>query len=369
MMKRLFFCAAACLAAGCTMDNDMMVPRDVAGYEIFEIDGQVSSSINTAKLTVSVTMPYGTNLDRLEVSKIKYTDATKFQNMLMARGTILDLRDTNRITLHAYRDFDWKIIASNAREDEPADEPQLYNMNFDDWSQSGKGWYPYGADVPDADKAVWTTANRGTASLGRNTTEPEEAFVAVAGEGKRAAKLSSQYIVMKFASGNIFTGEFCGLKGMSGADLAWGVPFTGRPKSLRGFYCYQPSTVNYSDDKHKDMMGKTDIGQIQVILADWDKNSWSGYPSGAIDDRGRFHVVNSDEQFIDYENDPAIIGYGNFEFGKWMDAYEEFDIPITYRSDRIPSVVAIVSASSRYGDYFTGAAGTVLYLDEFSFTY
>lgn len=357
------------MMCGCSMENDMMVPRDVAGYEIFEIAGQVSSIINTSKLTVSVTMPYGASLDKLEISKIKYTDATKFQETLMARGTVLDLRDTNRITLHAFRDFEWKLIAVNASEEEPENKPQLYNMNFDDWFQAGKGWYPYGADASDADKAIWATANKGTASLGSNTTEPEEKFVAVEGAGKKAAKLSSKYIVMKFASGNIFTGEFVKLMGMNGANLALGVPFNGRPSSLHGYYCYQPQTVNYSDDKHKDMMGKTDIGQIQVILADWNRSTWSGYPAGAIDEKGRFHVINSDEQFIDYDNDPAIIGYGNFEFSKWMDAYEEFDIPITYRNDRTPTVVAIVSASSRYGDYFTGASGTVLYLDEFSFIY
>ena len=52
-----------------------------------------------------------------------------------------------------------------------------------------------------------------------------------------------------------------------------------------------------------------------------------------------------------------------------MDAYEEFDIPITYRSDRTPTMVAIVAASSRPGEFLTGAAGTVLFLDEFSFKY
>ena len=117
------------------------------------------------------------------------------------------------------------------------------------------------------------------------------------------------------------------------------------------------------------MKGQTDIGQIQVILADWDKHKWDGYPDKAIDEKGRFHVINSDSQFIDFENDPAIIGWGNMVFSKWMDSYQEFDLPITYRSDRTPSVVVIISASSRYGDYFTGAEGTVLYLDEFEFVY
>lgn len=372
MKKVVALCAAAFALAACSMDNDMMVPKDVAGYEAFEIEGQQSSSINTSKLTVTVTMPDGASLNNLIISKVKYTDATFGKENQYAVGSMLDLSDTLRVRLHSFREYEWKLIAVNAEPQEPGkqDEVQLYNMSLDNWAMVGKGWYPYAADASDDEKSIWTTANKGTADLlGKNTTEPEESFVAVSGTGKKAAKLSSQWMLIKFASGNIFTGEFCGLKGTKGADLAWGVPFTGRPKSLHGYYCYQPVPVDRTDDLHKDMLGKMDIGQIQIILADWDKNKWSGYPEGAIDDKGRFHVVNSDYQFVDYDNDPAIIGYGNFEFSDWMDSYAEFDIPITYRSDRTPSVVAIVSASSRYGDYFTGGSGTVLYLDEFSFTY
>ena len=92
-------------------------------------------------------------------------------------------------------------------------------------------------------------------------------------------------------------------------------------------------------------------------------------PANAIDDKGRFHVINSENQFVDVDNDPAIIGYGRFEFNTWTDSYQEFDAKIDYRSDRTPSVIAIVTASSLYGDYFTGGVGTLLYLDELSLRY
>ncbi len=371
MRNRILVAASVILAlTGCEIENDMMIPKDVAGYESFEVEDQVSSSINTSKLTVTVTMPADYDLHSLTISKVKYTVPTRFKESQLAVGDHVDLSDTLRVRLMAFREFEWKLIAVNADPGAPVEGRQLYNMSFDNWAMAGNGWYPYAADASDNEKSIWTTANKGTADLlNRNTTTPEESFVAVPGPGKYAAKLSSQWILIKFASGNIYTGEFCGLKGTKGADLAWGIPFTERPKSLHGYYCYQPVAIDNADDSHKDLLGKMDIGQVQIILADWDKNKWSGYPDGAIDDKGRFHVVNSDGQFIDFDNDPAIIGYGNFEFSKWMDNYEEFDIPITYRSDRTPSVVVIVSASSRYGDYFTGGNGTVLYLDEFSFVY
>lgn len=364
--------AAACVS--CDMENDMMIPKDVAGYEVFEIEGQVSSSVNTARRTVTVTMPdvqtapEYSSLKSLVISKVKYTDKTVGQGSLLAAGDVVDLSDTLTVRLYAFREFEWKLIAVHAdpkSPDDPDDSPQLYNMSFDDWTMEGKGWFPYASDASDADKAVWTTANKGTSDLlGKNTTEPETGFLAVAGDGKKAAKLSSKYFLIKFAAGNLFTGEFCGLKGTKGADLAWGVPFTGRPKALTGYYCYQPVAIDYTDDDHTYLKGKTDVGQIQVILADWDKN-----PNSFTDDKGRFHVINSDNQFVDVENDPAIIGYANFEFSEWMDSYKKFEIEIEYKSDRTPSVVVIVAASSRYGDYFTGGEGTVLYLDEFEMKY
>ena len=32
MKKGLLFCAAVIMMAGCSIENDMMIPRDVAGY-------------------------------------------------------------------------------------------------------------------------------------------------------------------------------------------------------------------------------------------------------------------------------------------------------------------------------------------------
>ena len=373
-MKKLIMLGLVAAAATACLKNDMMLPREVAGFERFAVSGQQTSAVSTAAQTVTVTMPAGTSasvLCSLTVTDLAYTANMRTASPLLGIGSVVDLSDTLRVTLSNYRDYEWKIIAVIAPENEGGDDEkgesdlQLYNMSFDSWTKSGKAWMPYGESASDAQTLVWATSNKGTANLtGKNTTEPEEDFVAVAGEGKKAVKLASQYILVKFAAGNLFTGEFCGLTGLTGADLAWGVPFTSRPVSLSGYYCYQPVTIDYAQDPYKDMLGKMDRGRIQVILADWDKN-----PNSSVDSQGRFHVINSKDQFVDIENDPAIIGYGELEFDSWMDAYEPFDIEIDYRSTRTPSVVVIVASGSRYGDYFTGGKGTVLYLDDFCFKY
>ena len=90
-----------------------------------------------------------------------------------------------------------------------------------------------------------------------------------------------------------------------------------------------------------------------MVLADWDEP----------------FKVSPPDLLLDTEGDPGIIGYGRAVFDKEMTAYEKFSIQIEYRNDRTPKYVAIVASSSALGDYFTGADGSVLYLDELKFWY
>ena len=74
-------------------------------------------------------------------------------------------------------------------------------------------------------------------------------------------------------------------------------------------------------------------------------------------------------------NDESVIAYGQLVADKEVtgsetSGYQKFSIDIQYRrTDIQPSYIVVVAAASRYGDYFTGGAGSVLYLDEFEFIY
>ena len=53
-----------------------------------------------------------------------------------------------------------------------------------------------------------------------------------------------------------------------------------------------------------------------------------------------------------------------------MNAYEEFEIEVKYKSTSIqPSYIMVTCASSKYGDYFTGSNSSVLYVDQLSLDY
>ena len=234
-------------------------------------------------------------------------------------------------------------------------EGVIHNMSFDSWYKpdGSNAWYP-NLDLSEANY-VWDSANKGTSDLfiGSVTpTTPESDLVAVAGEGKKAVKLVSSTALGQFAAGNLYTGKFDKVSGL-GAELDWGVPFVSRPLALTGYYMYIPKIIDKGT--YNNMTGKTDIGQIQILLTDWN------YP---------FHINTSKGTFVDFQGDPAIIAYGSFETSETMEKYEQFTIKLDYRDvTRTPKYIVIVAAASKYGDYFTGGVGSTLYLDEFEFIY
>lgn len=240
--------------------------------------------------------------------------------------------------------------------------PQLYNMSFDNWTQEGinKLDVCYGPNATAAQKTVWGSANGTTAPLGYPTVVPEDKFLAVPGEGKKAVKLQTQGVsalfgmVKRLAAGSIFngsTGEI-NLTKMS-ASIYWGIPFNHRPVSLQGYACYKPGVIDWVQDPYRNMEGQLDKGHIFIILADWDQP----------------FEVSPPEKLFNPDTDPGVIGYGKVTFEKTMDAYEKFTVKIDYRNERAPRYVAIVAASSALGDYFTGSTSSVLYLDELQFIY
>lgn len=232
-------------------------------------------------------------------------------------------------------------------------EETVPNMSFDAWYQDGEVWYPNSG----ADNFWWDSANGGTKTLSIYPTTPAEAeYIYAKGDGKNAAKLQSKKATLVgLAAGNIYTGRF--IKAVisltnPGAELDWGVPFTSRPLALTGFYHYLPVTVDQGN--YNGMSGKSDIGQVQIMLTDWSSP---------------FRVSTADGQFVNPQTDPGIIAYGTVDLNK-TDAYQPFTIELEYRDlSRTPAYIVIVAAASKYGDYFTGGVGSTLYLDEFSFIY
>lgn len=353
------------LPAG-TYGFEIFVQNDAEGELLQEISFEVKPVVETLTANAWARFAYLSGRwlteDQPEGLGFQYRTGDEEWTDVDADVTVNAEAKTFEAELHslaAGAQYEYRAVTAAFRENQPVQfttetEQVVPNMNFDSWYQDGSVWYP----DADADNFYWDTANKGSSMAKLTPTAPEETHLAVTGEGKKAAKLESMYanlgIVKVFAAGNIYTGKFGETKisiSNPGATLDWGVPFTSRPLALKGFYDYSPKTVDQGS--YNDMSGKTDIGQIQIILTDWDKP---------------FTINTQDKTFVDV-NDERIIAYASLDLGQ-TDGYQPFTLELEYRDrTRTPKYIVIVAAASKYGDYFTGGVCSTLYLDEFSFVY
>jgi len=228
----------------------------------------------------------------------------------------------------------------------------IYNMSFDDWYQDGKIYYPYRKG---ANPAVWDCANPATANFTKSYTT-QDSYVATA-DSKSSARMESEYVVIKFAAGNLFTGKFVDFS-TKGAELDWGVPFTSRPVAMKGYYDYTSGLIDKvpKDGSLDHLKGQPDKCQILVFLTNWTEP---------------FHIDTVAGQFVDFsENNKSIIAVGKLESSVTTNGYKEFVIPLEYRDLNTKPTYAVITCCSSYlGDYFAGSTSSLMYVDEFSFEY
>lgn len=109
-------------------------------------------------------------------------------------------------------------------------------------------------------------------------------------------------------------------------------------------------------------------------------------------DQGIIYVALVDESTTEYETEqwPAIIktdpkklslfnpdGANMIAYGEkvFTEATEgsgliQIEIPINYKRTGVtPSNIIVVASASRYGDYFQGGSGSVMYIDDIELTY
>ncbi len=225
--------------------------------------------------------------------------------------------------------------------------------SFDQWwLKNNKIWCPWNENG----EQYWDTGNTGASTLGQSNVMPTEDTPTGSG---LAAQLNTQFVgigsIGKLAAGSIYTGSFVKVDGTNGI-LDFGRPFKLRPTKLKGYYQYKTAPINYTSSEYSDLRDRPDSCHIYVALTDW---------------TAPFEIrTNPKNRNLFNKNADYIIGYGELVFGGTMEEYQPFEIEIEYRStSRVPSYLQITAAASKYGDFFTGGAGAVLYVDEFSFDY
>lgn len=360
------FISFAVLQLSCLDRKNDLVHEEVPAEVIeFEIEGQLSSFINLSERNVHVIMPADTDLSKLKVAKFNYTEGARADKTL-AVGDILDLSRPMSLELSTYDKYTWTFtsyasvspgapVTINGPDPDvelSKDGPQLYNMGFDLWSKHPDDEtvdVMYGSDATDEQQKIWSNSGLFVSAAGTPVAMPAYDQLAVPGTGKAALKLVSIDSGDVLVGGNAYTGKDSMWPFLH--ELTWGAPFSGRPSAMEGYVMYHPETVDHAADPYLKRAGTMDIAHVMVILSD-----------GPL-------TVNPPEVYVNFTEDESIIAYGKIVFDEEMTEYRRFQINLIYKDTRTPSHVSIVVSASALGDYFTGAAGSVLYADEFAFLY
>lgn len=231
-------------------------------------------------------------------------------------------------------------------------EVQVPNSNFEYWWLNGKVWCPW----QEGGEQYWDTGNRGATTLGPSNSVPTDDTPT--GRGK-AAMLETKFVGIgalgKLAAGNIFAGEYVKTDGTNGI-LSFGRPFTQRPTKMRGFLKYKCTDISNSSAGYEYLKGRPDTCIVWTAL---------------IDSEEPFEIRTNpkNQHLFDPEGDYCV-GYGNIQYGYTVNDYIQFEFEIDYKStSRVPTYILIVASASKYGDYFTGGNGSVLYITDLELEY
>lgn len=265
-------------------------------------------------------------------------------------------------TTYEYRLVGDNNVETNQGEFTTEEELQLQNAGFEDWYKASSVWYAASQSIYDAGNYMWDTSNPGSGSFGFNPTSQS---TDVKHGDKSAAKLETQYAFIKLAAASLYYGRFNSLVSTKGAKIDFGQEFASRPISFKGWYQYKPEVI---DNERQELgssgvlkVGDSDQCSIYIILS-----------------KGTYQVNNTDvSTLLTAENvwkNDQFIAFGELpaEQCKGTDGWVNFDIPLQYKEGKFgeqPTHLIIVCSSSKYGDYFTGAVGSTMYLDDFSLNY
>lgn len=245
--------------------------------------------------------------------------------------------------------------------------PQLPNASFEQTSTASDKALMFSADPNDF---YWDSGNHGSQKMSKNVTEVTTKYFH---SGKQGLCLHSQFVgfgaLGKFAAGNIFVGKYLATEGMDGV-LGWGRPFNCpiRPKALKVWARYEPVNITHDDTSALPSVSKgdPDNGIVYIALVtdqtmSYNSESWPQIVKTSSSSRQLFDPSGSN-----------VVAYGEHVFtsATTEPGLVEITIPL---NDVNPSLtvsnIIIVASASRYGDYFVGGNGSLLYLDDFELVY
>ena len=334
---------------GC-IEEDKFGLSEFKQIKAFEIPGQASATtILPAEQRVVIPFDEGEDVTALTPSRI---DISNLASIDPGPG---ETRDFSQPVIYTVTAEDgsqaaWEVSAVVA---EP--QPQLPNSNFDLWYNAGGYQQPGESEA----NTIWDTANPGLAIVGGANTTPEDL-----GGGDFAAKMVSVRapLFVRMAAATLYTGSFKdGFPNPSDprSNIDFGATFTARPRAFRVAYRYLPGPEHLDGDGNALPGG--DQADLYLLLENRDGDQVARVGTAWFRSGDTVEDWSTIEVPVKYgpltPSDPEF-DYANIRPGEtWADP------------EARPTHITVVFSSSALGDFFTGAIGSELWVNDFELLY
>lgn len=246
----------------------------------------------------------------------------------------------------------------------------LKTLSFENYLLDGKYYRWVEVDESDTEnphRNYWASGNAGFAFTGRGTT-PADFPTSVSENGVRGCcvKLTTRdtgtfgkLAGMPIAAGNIFIGEFKSENAMKKPLEAtrFGLQLVAnKPAKITGWYKYTPGEV-FTDKKKNEVPDRRDACSVYSVLFEVDPDNFESLDGS--------NVLSSER----------VVMVAQLENPGEPDDWQYFEMPYVLRDgksidpERLANngyAITVVASSSKEGDFFEGAIGSTLYIDEFT---
>ena len=355
----------------------------------FALEEQIGNAIISEDNSITITVSEEADLSSLAASTIKVSN---FATVSPAVGEKQDFTSPVEYTVAAEDGSINVYVVSVVRS--TVDSKQVPNSSFDLWYEVRSGESTYLEIGEDKDDKTWGTGNAGAAfaiNLGSKAGYPSEQVI----EGDRKAiKLETQNMGALaagplgggkgIAAGNVFTGEF-DLAGVTNAHPIFGYPFTETPSSFKIDYKYFPEAQLFNGvleeidgEDALDMFvilerretvkeGEEETQVVKRLGVGWYRSPEKQEEWTTLDVEIKYAQGEAPEEVEDYQT--KVLKYGVDGDITITDPSEMGDVTWGDITKEKPTHIVAVFTSSYQGDYFIGAPGSTLYIDNFELVY
>lgn len=320
----------------------------------FAIPGQSgNTTIDHQNLTITVPMPNNTIDFQLTPNEIT---TSNFSSIVPKQGQTQNFSTPVGYTVTAE---DGSMNTYMVSIELTGDKPQLENRSFEDWYVETVG--SKNVDQPGISKenTIWGTANRGLALGGAN------------GNTSKQTKTDSLFVKMetvaapalvRIAAATLFTGKFTeNFPSVSDprSNLTLGVPFSGRPQGFSFSYKYTPGASN--EDSNGNSLPYGDQCDIYLLLEN---------RSGSKTKRVGTAWFRDGTTVSQWTKTTVPVKYGPLDASDPWYAYAQPqpDEEWGTGTENVTHITVLFSSSFE-GDFFSGAIGSTLEVDNVLLNY